>query len=68
MDMTYATIPIFEGDKKILYRENKLKYMVSNARNSKNAPVYAIEENMDCFQLVVSSDFQEESHREEIDI
>lgn len=68
MDMTYTTIPIFDGEKKRLYKENKLKYIVSNARKSKNVPVYVIEENMDCFQLAVSVEFQEEAHKEEIDI
>jgi len=68
MDMTYATILIFDGEKKRLYRENKLKYVVSNARKSKNIPVYAIDKNMDCFQLAVSIDFQEEAHNEEVKI
>jgi len=58
MDMTYATVPIFDGEKNSLYREKKLKYVVSNAKKSKNVPVYAIEENMDFFQLVVSTNFR----------
>ena len=42
LDMTYATVLIFDSGKNRLYRENKLKYVVRNARKSKNAPVYAI--------------------------
>jgi len=66
MDMTYATTPIFDGEKKRLYKENKLKYVVSNSKKSKNVPIYAIEENMDCFQLAVSADFREETQTDEI--
>ena len=32
MDMTYATVLIFDSGKNRLYRENKLKYMVRNTR------------------------------------
>ena len=36
--------------------------------DSKNVPVYAMEENIHCFQLAVNADFQEEAHKDEIDI
>jgi len=42
-------------------RRIKLKCIVSNTKKSKNVPVYAIEKNMDCFQLAVSADFREET-------
>jgi len=68
MDMKYATVPVFDGEKKRLYRENKLKYVVNNARKSKNHPVYVVEDTMDCFQLAVSADFQEENKSNEITV
>lgn len=36
-----------------------------NAKKSKNIPVYAIEENMDCFLLAVSVNFKEETQTDE---
>ena len=35
IDMTYATIPLFGGNT-ILYRENRLAYVVSSQNNPKN--------------------------------
>ena len=31
MDLTYATIPMFGGETKRLYRENKLAYIIRNS-------------------------------------
>lgn len=59
MDMTYATVQIFNGDKKRLYRENKLKYVVNNGKKLKMFLVYVVEYTMDCFQLEVSGDFED---------
>jgi len=42
MDMSYATIPIYGGEKRRLCRENKLEYVVSKDKKSKNHPVYAV--------------------------
>ena len=42
MDLTYATIPIFRGETKRLYRENQFTYTISNAKNSINHPTYAV--------------------------
>jgi len=55
MDMTYAIVPMFYGKNKRLYRENKLKYVVSNSKKSKNYPMYVVEDNMDSFELVFSA-------------
>jgi len=63
---TYATVPIIYGENKRLYRENKLKYVVSNVKKSKNSPVYAVEDTMDYFQLVVSADFKEKIQSSEV--
>ena len=43
MDLTYATIPMFGGETKRLYRENQLAYIISNERNSVNHPIYAVD-------------------------
>ena len=42
MDLTYATIPMFGGETKRLYRENQLAYIISNERNLVNHPIYAV--------------------------
>ena len=43
MDLTYATIPMFGGETKRLYREDQLAYIISNERNSVNHPIYAVD-------------------------
>ena len=43
MDLTYATIPMFGGDTKRLYRENQFTYIISNAKNSVNHPIYGVD-------------------------
>ena len=43
MELTYATIPMFGGDTKRLYRENQFNYIISNAKNSINHPMYAVD-------------------------
>ena len=43
MDLTYATIPMFGGETKRLYRENQFTYIINNAKNSINHPIYAVD-------------------------
>ena len=43
MDLTYATIPMFRGETKRLYKENQFTYIISNAKNSINRPIYAVD-------------------------
>ena len=43
MDLTYAIIPMFGGDTKRLYRENQFTYIISNAKNSINHPIYVVD-------------------------
>ena len=45
MDLTYATILMFGGETKRLYRENQLAYIISNEKNSVNHPIYVGETN-----------------------
>jgi hypothetical protein len=43
MDLSYATVPVFGGELKRLYRENQLAYNISNGKNSVNHPIYALD-------------------------
>ena len=45
MDLTYATIPMFGGDTKRLYREKQLAYIISNENNFLNHPIYEVDTN-----------------------
>jgi hypothetical protein len=52
MDMTYATVPIFGGENKRLYRETKFSYVVSDQNNPRNHPIYVVDEDLGCCILV----------------
>ena len=43
MDLTYATIPMFGGETKRLYRENQLAYIISKESRSVNHIIYAVD-------------------------
>ena len=43
MDLTYATIPMFGRETKRIYRENQFTYIISNAKNSINHPIYEVD-------------------------
>ena len=43
MDFMYATIPMFRGETERLYKENQFTYIISNAKNSINHPIYAVD-------------------------
>ena len=43
MDLSYATIPVFGGEMKRLYRENQLAYIISDGKNFVNHPIYAVD-------------------------
>ena len=43
MDLTCATIPMFGGDTKRLYRENQLAYIISKESLSINHTIYAVD-------------------------
>jgi ribonuclease HI/uncharacterized small protein (DUF1192 family) len=46
MDLTYATIPVFGGEHRRLYREAQLAYIVSDEANPTNHPIYALDTNL----------------------
>ena len=50
MDMSYATIPMFNQTRR-LHREPHMKYMVSNIDRPNNTPVYSIHSDLDSFIL-----------------
>jgi hypothetical protein len=43
MDLTYATIPVFGGEHRRLYREAQLAYIVSDEANPTNHPIFALD-------------------------
>jgi ribonuclease HI len=43
MDLTYATILVFGGEHKRLYREAQLAYIVSDEANPTNHPIFALD-------------------------
>ena len=46
MDMSYATVPIFGGEFRRLYRETKLDYIMSDHQNPTNHHIYAEEKEL----------------------
>jgi ribonuclease HI len=46
MDLSYATIPVFRGVNKRLYRESQLAYVISDEKNPSNHPIYAVDTDM----------------------
>ena len=60
MDLTYATIPMFGGETKRLYRENQLAYIISKEINSVNHPIYAVDADFGSCILQID-DYQQSS-------
>ena len=48
MDMTYATIPIFNQTRR-LYRESHMQYTVTSQDQPQNSPLYAVNMSLDSF-------------------
>jgi ribonuclease HI len=46
MDLSYATIPIFGGVNRRLYRESQLAYVISDEKNPSNHPIYYVDTGM----------------------
>ena len=55
MDMSYATIPIFGGEFRILYRETQMAYIISDHSNPSNL-IYAEEMELGSSVLHFSTD------------
>ena len=58
MDLSYATIPVFGGEYRRLYKEVHLAYLVSDTKHPNNHPIYSIEENFGSCMLQLSDDFE----------
>ena len=58
MDMTYATILVFNQARR-LYRESHMKYMVSSQDRLNNTPLYSIHSYLDSFILYNEDDIDE---------
>jgi hypothetical protein len=43
MDLSYATILVFGGELKILYRDNQLVYIISDGKSYVNHPIYVVD-------------------------
>jgi hypothetical protein len=46
MDLTYATIPVFGGEHRRLYREAQLAYIISDEANPTNHPIYVVDTDL----------------------
>jgi len=42
-DLSYATVPVFGGESRRLYREAQLAYIISDEKNPSNHPIYAVD-------------------------
>lgn len=45
MDFSYATIPVFNTQRR-LWRESRLKYMISSKECLENHPIYVVDTKM----------------------
>jgi ribonuclease HI len=46
MDLTYATIPVFGGEHRRIYREAQLAYIISDEANPTNHPIFALDTDL----------------------
>jgi hypothetical protein len=46
MDLTYATIPVFVGEHRRIYREDQLAYIISDEENPTNHPIFALDTDL----------------------
>ena len=61
MNMSYSTIPVF-GIQRRLYRENRLKYMISSKECPETHPSYVVETNMGYVIFYNQSPSEKEYH------
>jgi ribonuclease HI len=46
MDLTYAIVPVFGGEHRILYKESQLPYIISDETNPTNHPIFALDTDL----------------------
>ena len=56
MDMSYATIPVFGGEFRRLYRETQMAYIISDQHNPSNHPIYVEENELGSSILYLTAD------------
>ena len=56
MDLTYATIPVFGGENRRMYRELQFSYIVTDDKNPTNHPLYVIDKDLGTCMLHFSDD------------
>ena len=59
MDMTYATIPVFNQTRG-LYRESHIQYMVTSQERPQNSHLYSVHTGLDSFILLNDETFTEQ--------
>ena len=62
VDLTYDTIPMFGGETKRLYRENKLAYIIRKERKLVNHPIYAVDTDFGSCILQIDDNQQTSVH------
>jgi len=65
LDISYATIPIFQQLQK-LYREKKMKFMIKSNEKPVNHPIHVVHTNLDSFILFSDMNYDDESQLVEI--
>ena len=56
MDTSFATIPIFGGEFRIVYQENQLAYIISDHEKPTNHPIYEEEQDLGSCILHLATD------------
>ena len=56
MDLSYATIPVFGGENRRLYRELQFSYIVTDDKSPTNHPLYAVDKDLGTCMLHFSDD------------
>ena len=46
MDLTYATIPMFGGEHRRLYKEAQLAYIISDEENPTSHPIFSLDTDL----------------------
>ena len=55
-DLSYATVLVFRGESKRLYKEVQLAYIISDEKNPTNHPIYVVDTNFGaCFLQIEES-------------
>lgn len=54
MELSYATMPIFRGQKCRIYREAKPLYIINDTNNSNKTLIDAIEKSVGCYSLSIN--------------